>query len=181
LGGRAHVFAHNGHLPSLSGARSVGLKRFNPIGDSDSEVAFCILLEQLTPLWRRTNVPSLSDRLGVIRAFAAQMRELGPANFLYTDGDALFAHGHRRTQDNRTIAPPGLWLLKRQCGCDKDALVPSGVSIDSTGSEQRIVLLASVKLTDEPWQPLDEGEVLAVRNGNVIARPNSGNRRQVSA
>jgi len=52
LGGRAHVFAHNGHLPSLSGARSVGLKRFNPIGDSDSEVAFCILLEQLTPLWR---------------------------------------------------------------------------------------------------------------------------------
>ena len=29
---------------------------------------------------------------------AADLRAIEPANFLYADGDALFAHGHKRLQ-----------------------------------------------------------------------------------
>jgi glutamine amidotransferase len=169
LGGRMHVFAHNGHLPGVNAQHEKVRDHFAPIGDTDSEAAFCLLLERLVPLWRQGKVPALESRLKIIQDFAAQMRQLGPANFLYADGDALFAHGHRRTQADRTIAPPGLWRLQRQCGCDNDALLDSGIKIDVSSSPQRIVLFASVKLTDEPWQPLEEGEVIAVREGELLA------------
>lgn len=49
-------------------------------------------------------------------AFAAELRRLGPANFMQADGQALFAHGHRRWQPaTGRIAPPGLHLLTRHC------------------------------------------------------------------
>lgn len=169
LGGRTHVFAHNGYLSAIETHRRDSWKRFAPVGDTDSEMAFCILLERLAGLWRPGEVPPLTSRLSMIREFAAELRRLGPANFVYFDGDALFAHGHRRTQANGVIVPPGLWRLQRKCGCDKDAPTISGIKIDVTGSPQQIVLLASVKLTDEPWQSLDEGEIIVVRNGEILA------------
>jgi len=51
LGGRQHVFAHNGRLDEI-GTRYAGVwQRFRPIGETDSEIAFCILLERMAPLW----------------------------------------------------------------------------------------------------------------------------------
>jgi predicted glutamine amidotransferase len=35
---------------------------------------------------------------------------------------------------------------------------------------QRVVLVASVPLTDESWEAMGEGEVLAVKGGQVVAR-----------
>jgi glutamine amidotransferase len=97
------------------------------------------------------------------------MCALGPANFLYSDGDALLAHGHRRRQRDGTIAPPGLWLLSRQCGLDTDALSQAGIVIDA--DPQDVILFASVPLTDEPWRPLNEGQVVAVRDGRLLTPP----------
>ena len=52
----------------------------------------------------------------LVAAFAAHLRELGPANFIYADGDATFAHAHRRNQGGELgIRPPGLHLLCRRC------------------------------------------------------------------
>ncbi|NDV50334.1 hypothetical protein [Salipiger sp. PrR003] len=39
-----------------------------------------------------------------------------------------------------------------------------------TGAAQEVCLLASVPRSDEPWQPLDEGEVIAVVQGKIAAR-----------
>jgi glutamine amidotransferase len=89
LGGRMHVFAHNGRLEGIDDL-GTGPRRFNPVGETDSELAFCILLETLAPLWSGGKVPSLEERQALIARFAGGMRALGPANFLYTDGDALF-------------------------------------------------------------------------------------------
>jgi predicted glutamine amidotransferase len=36
---------------------------------------------------------------------------------------------------------------------------------------QEMVMLASVPLTDEPWRPLREGELVAVSAGRMIAGP----------
>jgi glutamine amidotransferase len=168
LGGRVHVFAHNGRLDGIED-HAVGPRRFATVGDTDSELAFCILLERLSPLWSGGRVPSLEERRTVVARFAADMRRLGPANFLYTDGEALFAHGHRRIQQNGTIAPPGLWHLSRECSVDMDALAQVGVTIETDRQLQQITLLASVPLTNEPWRPLNEGELLVVANGRVLA------------
>ncbi|MEI8258522.1 MAG: class II glutamine amidotransferase, partial [Deltaproteobacteria bacterium] len=98
LGGRLHLFAHNGMLPGIEGDARFPTKRFRTLGDTDSEHAFCALLDRLAPLWEN-GTPSLEDQLRVFAGFAADARTLGPANFLYTDGDVIIAHGHKRRTD----------------------------------------------------------------------------------
>jgi predicted glutamine amidotransferase len=157
LGGRIHLFAHNGMVPDVATDRRFRVRDYRPIGDTDSEHAFCALLERLRPLWDR-RVPSLDERLEEVAAFAAELRELGPANFIYSDGDAIFAHGHRRRTDEGTIAPPGLHVLCRQCAAGSEA------------ATQEVAIVASVPLTPhEPWRPLDEGELIALRDGRIVA------------
>ncbi len=170
LAGRTHVFAHNGHLPGIAQDARFVLQHFHPVGQTDSEHAFCALTDRLLVLWRSSSAaPSIDARLALVTTFAADLRELGPANFLFADGEVLFAHGHRRIQsDSGHIEPPGLYLLSRQCRHKDDALQLDGVGIG--GGYQEVILLASVPLSDEPWQPLAEGEVVAISEGKVIAR-----------
>lgn len=155
LGGRMHVFAHNGDLDANGLRATLTLGAFRPIGDTDSEHAFCALLERLRPLWTRGIPPFLDARLAIVAQFAAAMRALGPANFLYCDSDALFIHGHRRSAGTgKPAIAPGLHILQRAC-------TPG----------QRVVLAASVPLTGEPgWQALREGELVAARSGDIVAR-----------
>lgn len=147
LGGRMHVFAHNGDLDKARLRELMPLRHFLPIGETDSEYAFCALLARM-PV-RAT----LEERLDVTARFAAALRALGPANFLYADGDALFIHGHRRSPGGgRAPVPPGLHVLQRSCA-----------------AKQHVLLAASVPLTGEPgWRALGEGELLAVRGGEIV-------------
>lgn len=57
LAGRSHVFAHNGHLPGIAQSAGLACERYRPIGDTDSEHAFCALLERLHGLWGHTAMP----------------------------------------------------------------------------------------------------------------------------
>ncbi|MFB9263268.1 class II glutamine amidotransferase [Bradyrhizobium erythrophlei] len=170
LGGRVHVFAHNGRLDDIEIRHGGEWDRFRPIGDTDSEIAYCILLERLSELWRDGAEPPLDERLAIVEQFASDMRQLGPANFIYSDGRTLFAHGHRRIQADGLIAPPGLWQLHRRCAADIDALPDAGVAIEPGRQDQEITLLASVPLTAEPWRPLAEGEILVVKDGHDLSR-----------
>ena len=164
LGGRAHVFAHNGKLPGIERYFAAALKRFHPIGTTDSEVGFCVLLERLAPIWD-FGVPSPAQRAEIVSRLASELREFGPANFLYSDGDLLIAHGHRRTHSNGHIAPPGLVTITRSCLEETDQLEPAGVRLREA---QLVTLFASVPLTDELWRPLAEGEVMVIRQGQPM-------------
>ena len=169
LDGRPHVFAHNGDLPGLTRDPRLALAQLRPVGDTDSEHAFCALLERLEPLWRH-GVPELAARLDAVASFAAALRGYGPANFLYTDGEVLFAHGHRRLQADGQLAPPGLYWLQQHCLPDR--ATPQELRFDGLcvgGGYQQALLLASVPLNEEPWEPLAEGETLAVRAGVLLA------------
>lgn len=169
LAGRSHVFAHNGNLPGIERRAALALGSYRPVGDTDSEHAFCALMERLKALWSEAGIPSLQARLDLLARFAADLRELGPANFLYADGDAVFAHGHRRVQRaTRRIEPPGMWILQRHCP-------PAGLPPQSRGGvsiadgERAAVWFASVPLTTEDWRPLAEGELVAARGGGILA------------
>ena len=50
LGGAMHVFAHNGDLDRAGLAKVAALGACRPVGETDSELAFCGLLERLRPL-----------------------------------------------------------------------------------------------------------------------------------
>jgi len=170
LAGRMHLFAHNGWLAGIFDAPGFQPRRFVPVGETDSERAFCVLLGRMSELWTRPrDVPSFDARFDVVCAFARELRGLGPANFLYSDGDALFAHGHRRIQAATSrVEPPGLVWLQRRCRMGEAGFAASGLSIE--GAQQSVVLLASVPLTDEPWHSLCEGEVIAIRGGEIAGR-----------
>jgi glutamine amidotransferase len=170
LAGRMHAFAHNGSLPALIGSGRLGSQRFHPVGETDSEVAFCQLLEQMTPLWGKDDdIPELDARLAIVSNFAAGLRTMGPANFLYSDGDVLFAHGHRRRQAaSPKVKAPGLVYLQRVCHVTEHTTAVSGLSFYSP--DQSVALIASVPLNGEGWSALAEGEVIALRNGEIVAR-----------
>lgn len=172
LGGRAHVFAHNGDLPGIFDNGAATLGAWRPIGQTDSERAFCDLLARMGPIWGAANSPSLSERLGVLVPFAADLRALGPANFLYADGDTLFAHADRRLDAaSGRIEAPGLWMLQRDFDPSGPLHDPgSGVTIRSDSTS--VLWIASVPLTGEDWQPLREGELIAVRSGEVVTTGN---------
>ena len=166
LGGAWHSFAHNGDLPGAERYAKLQPDVFRPVGETDSKQVFCALLERLRPLWLDEGPPSASARLEVIERFAADLRGFGPANFLYCDGDALFVHADRRHQADGTIRPPGLWRLTRRCAAGGE-LSAAGLQIEADGAEQEAVLVASVPLTAEGWEPLARGEVLVVRSGHI--------------
>jgi len=168
LGGRVHLFAHNGDLRGIDGQPEVQLGRYMPIGETDSEHAFCALLHRLSFLWTESKeIPELAERLRVVADFASAIRPLGPASFIYTDGDAIFLHGHKRkTPGDGAIKPPGLHLLCRSCEVTPGPIEIPGLAI--APETQNVVLAASVPLTGEGWTPLAEGEVVAVREGEVI-------------
>jgi len=168
LNGRIHVFTHNGNLKSLAQSSFVRSEIFQPVGETDSEFAFCLLLDRIRQLPQVPGqLPSLRSRLDTVADMAIKLRELGPANFLYADGDVLFAHSDRRLQPlTRQVTAPALYRLECPAG-DKSPLVSDGESLE-TVTAQRVVLLASIPLTQEKWTPMPEGEVLAVRHGEVV-------------
>lgn len=170
LGGRAHVFAHNGNLPGVRDQCRLKTRRFTPLGETDSEFAFCSLLERLKSAWTKANgqIPPLELRLDIVTRFAEWLRPLGPFNFVYTDGDTLFVHSHRRTQYDGEIRPPGLHMLVRSRNEQAIDLSESGIMMAPTAQE--LTLVASVPLTDETWEPIAEGDVIALQDGMIRAR-----------
>jgi predicted glutamine amidotransferase len=166
-----HVFAHNGNLEGLRESPVFRPRRFQPVGETDSEWAFCILLDRIAQLWWTSPpaVPPLQKRLHDVAEFAAAIRPFGPANFIYADGDALFAHGHRRLDTASGLAqPPGLVTLSRWCADGNSG--PAGRGVSVSAADQVVTFVASVPLTDEAWQPLAEGEILAIQSGQCRAR-----------
>lgn len=170
LAGRMHLFAHNGWLPDIARETEFQSNRFHAVGQTDSEQAFCMLLDRLADIWTRPgNIPPLDTRMAVVSSFAKSLRPLGPANFLYSDGDAMFGHGHRRKQGaSSRVSPPGLWLLQRWCQTGEYGFASGGVAV--AGEGQKIALLASVPLSNGPWEALSDGEVVAVSRGKLVAR-----------
>ena len=175
LGGCIHIFAHNGDLPVVLESAQYRSRDYRPVGNTDSEFVFCYLLDRLREPWLGTSVPDFETRWQMFQEVCAELRTLGPANFLYSDSEYLFAHGNQRMQDDGERHPPGLHWLCRECSRANDPGLPGDAfSVTDTSSEdtemQRVILVASVPLTNEPWEAMAEGEMLAARKGRVVAR-----------
>ncbi len=158
LWGRYWIFAHNGNLidyqPDLEGS-------YLPVGQTDSERAFCHLLQTL----RRRFPAGPPDRLvlrDVLDDFARNVRCYGLFNFLLSNGDCLFAH---RSTD--------LYYIIRQAPFAVAHLKDEDVSVDFsevTTPDDRVALVATLPLTDnEVWTPLPVDHVVLFADGRVIS------------
>ncbi|HRP97047.1 MAG TPA: class II glutamine amidotransferase [Rhodocyclaceae bacterium] len=154
LWGRYWIFAHNGNLldytPPLDG-------RFLPVGTTDSELAFCHILQVLAE--RFPDGPPPADALHAsLRALAIEIGAHGEFNFLLSNGERLFAHCSSR-----------LAYIVRQAPFATAHLSDQDVSVDFnelTTPNDRVAVLATLPLTDnEVWTVMERGTLLAFRDG----------------
>ena len=165
-GGANHLFAHNGDLNRfIFNTKRFPKGAYTPVGETDSEHAFCVLMARIAAVWQDGR-PDPDVRLAVVADFAARLRQLGPANFIYSDGELLFVHSDRRRQANGEVSAPGLYWLEDACG---DASGVEGLELEAHGPVNT-TLIASVPLDQRDWVPLPEGEVLMFRRGQLLER-----------
>ena len=166
--GKRNAFAHNGDLPGIEDHKDA--REFIPhrIGDTDSELAFLMLLDRL----RGTKTTDAAERLDVFARFAAEMRELGSANFLFFDGEYLFVHADRRrfeTEDGLTEPrEPGLNIRSFDDSHRGDRWTARGASIEEISGP--LHLFASVPLDPEGWEPLPRGTVIVLKDGKTVSQ-----------
>ncbi len=154
LWGRYWIFAHNGKLdgyaPKLDGS-------FLPVGQTDSEAAFCHLLQTLRRRFP-DHRPEREELHAELDDFAASVRAHGPFNFMLSNGDCLFAH--RATELHYVVrrAPFPVAHLK-----DQDVTVDFS---DVTSPDDRVAVIATAPLTDnETWIPLPVDKVSMFADG----------------
>ena len=106
------------------------------------------------------------QRFTVFRDFCAEMREEGTANFLFTDGELLFVHAHkRRYEENGAFGEPRAPALHmRTLVPGEDHWSTEGAQMEAPGTA---VLMASVPLDKEEWTGLAEGTTLLIEHGRV--------------
>ncbi len=158
LWGRYWVFAHNGDLkdfhPRLHAA-------FRPVGDTDSERAFCWLMQEMSKA--HAGVPSIEETTLTLAELVAQLNGHGTFNMLLSNGQALWAHGSTR-----------LFWLERRHPFAHATLADEDLSVDFssvTTADDRVAVIATEPLTaNEQWVPFSAGELRVFVDGVCSAR-----------
>lgn len=157
LWGRYWVFAHNGTLKEFS-PRLQG--RYRPVGQTDSELAYCWILESLRRLYPRQQ-PPLTELHGALRDAARELSRFGVFNFLLSNGDVLFAH-----------CSDHLWYLVRKAPFGTAHLVDEDITLDFStlnAPHERIAIIATQPLTDnEPWVRFAPGDLKLFHHGDAV-------------
>lgn len=81
LWGRYWVVAHNGDLKGFSPQLHAA---FRPVGDTDSELALCWLMQELAKA--HASVPSIRELTATLRGLAPQAADCGTFNFMLSTG-----------------------------------------------------------------------------------------------
>ena len=147
------MFAHNG---LLHGIKRRPLNGFRPIGTTDSEHAFCYMLNVIR---REFHEPPPIGRLrGLLEQLAAELAAHGEFNFLLCDSRALFAYCSTR-----------LVYIQRQAPFSRAALADDDVEIDFstvTTPNDRVVVVTTTPLTrNEQWHPIAPGTLEVFTEG----------------
>jgi glutamine amidotransferase len=159
LWGRHWVFAHNG---TVRGAKKLPLGRFQPIGTTDSEHAYCHLLEALRSSF---DAPPKDPAVlwQAIAEVAGRIGQRGSFNFLLGDGAHLYARCATK-----------LCYLVRKAPFGKARLSDDDVTIDFsavTTPRDRVVIVSTVPLTvDEAWIHGEPGSMWVFDRGKLQAK-----------
>ncbi|HSW08361.1 class II glutamine amidotransferase [Aquabacterium sp.] len=156
LWGRYWVFAHNGDLknfePRLHGA-------FRPVGNTDSERAFCWLMQELAKA--HAAVPTIAELTRTLAELLPSVARHGTFNLLLSNGQALWAH-----------ATTSLHWLERKHPFGAAHLADEDLSIDFgalAAPGDRIAMIATEPLTrDESWTAFAPGELRVFVGGQCV-------------
>ncbi len=106
---------------------------------------------------------------------------IGPVNSLYSDGDVMFVHGHVRQRADGSIRAPGLHYISVSCNYGLGHSELASVKLESD-QVQKVTLVSTIPLNDGDWQPLQAGELLILKGGEVVDWVSeSGDSRQLAS
>ncbi len=153
LWGRYWVFAHNGTLadfhPRLHG-------HFRPVGQTDSERAFCWLMQELAK--SHASLPRVDELTLTLRELAPQLAKRGPFNFLLSNGQALWAH-----------CSTNLYYVERKHPFAHAQLADEDLSVDfarhTTPRDQVAVVVTAPLTTNEVWTQMAPGDLRVFVDG----------------
>jgi len=95
--GREWVFAHNGIIPGKTALAGPGAATLcAPSGDTDSEHAFCVVLDRIAAAFAASGTAPDRVWLDALARAAETFASHGRFNFLMSDGEHLIAYGHDR-------------------------------------------------------------------------------------
>jgi glutamine amidotransferase len=154
LWGRHWSFAHNG---CLKGIKRWPLEFYKPVGTTDSEHAFCWILDQL-----RRRFPASPKRARAlshaIDELAGRVNESGIFNLLLSDSRSLY--GYCSTE---------LAWLTRKAPFGKASLIDTDMTVDfskETTPKDVVTVIATRPLTrNEEWTVMKRGSLVVFRKG----------------
>ena len=156
LWGRYWVFAHNGDLqryaPRLHAA-------YRTVGDTDSERAFCWLLQELNKA--HASMPGIAELTRTLGELVPCIAAHGTFNFMLSNGQALWTH-----------CATHLHYLVRQHPFASAVLQDEDLRVnfaDVTTPADRVAIVVTEPLTrDEPWTAMSPGELCVFVDGARI-------------
>ena len=156
LWGRYWVFAHNGNLVDFHPKLHAN---FHPVGDTDSERAFCWLLQELAK--NHARMPSIPDLTQTLAELVPTIARHGTFNFLLSQGEALWAHCSTKLHYVLRRHPFAAAQLQ-----DADLTVDFA---DLTTPQDRVAVVVTEPLTcNEDWVALKAGELAVFVDGDRL-------------
>ena len=141
--GRNWVFAHNGKVPEVIAAQGCcHPQHSHPAGETDSEYAFCYLLEEIASTIPNIPPDKIETWFETLMTRSTSIADYGQFNFLMSDGEYLIAYGHDRLHSQQRLE-----------------------------GDVRSVVIASVPLeSHEPWEAFTPGELRVYRDGQLLGK-----------
>lgn len=157
LWGRYWVFAHNGDLPQFTPKLHAA---FRPVGSTDSERAFCWLLQELSK--HHASMPTIADLTATLRELVPYPASHGTFNFLLGQGDALWAHGSTR-----------LHYVERHFPFRSAQLQDADLTVDfatlTAPSDQVAIIVTEPLTVDEVWTPISNHSLVVFQDGRRLS------------
>jgi predicted glutamine amidotransferase len=149
LWGRYWVFAHNGDLkqfaPPLNGP-------FRPVGTTDSELAFCWIMQNLRDEFGDGSAPGLPALRAALERLVPQIAAHGTFNMMLSDGTALFSHCSTK-----------LCYVVREYPFVTACLSDEDLSVDfsqvTTPKDRVAIIVTEALTTNETWTEFAPGEL----------------------
>jgi glutamine amidotransferase len=150
------IFAHHGHL-RIYRSITESQEFFKPTGDTDSEAAFCLIMEELRKLGRQDSSKIIAQK---VEKIALDLSKQGGLNFILSDGDLTYTfYSGYKSLYYHTLHPP----FKSELEGGDDQL---RFKIDLTKMTTPITLIASMPILKYVhWKEFKPGKVIVFKNG----------------
>lgn len=161
--GRNWLFLHNGDLDKTGLEKLHGCKTrlLEPLGNTDSELAFCNLLS----LIQEGDARKIADiEPNVLHSWFQRFDALGSSDMYLSDGDSTVCfHGSQ--------SPKQMYHTRIQPPNNQDVYTSEAAQIsfnDPRDTYRTALIVSSSPFTGEGWMQMQPGQMLIIRRGAIV-------------